>query len=133
MGSHIAGPDVVRLQRKLKELGYLNTRADGIFGKVAKRPYRNKKPITALNPVELLINGCWKCSASKTTLPEKFKSNRLVMARTLKSFRVLAIIFWITVLGERSSSAQLEIVVFEQCLQLVNANVLLTMLFGRFK
>ena len=36
MGSHIAGPDVVRLQRKLKELGYLNTRADGIFGKVAE-------------------------------------------------------------------------------------------------
>ncbi|MCE5285462.1 MAG: L,D-transpeptidase family protein [Pelosinus sp.] len=32
----VTGPDVVLLQLKLRELGFLNTRADGIFGKVTE-------------------------------------------------------------------------------------------------
>lgn len=35
------GPDVALLQMKLKDLGYLNSRADGIFGKVTEEAVRN--------------------------------------------------------------------------------------------
>lgn len=36
-----SGPDVVQLQLKLKELGHLTSRADGIFGKVTEEAVRN--------------------------------------------------------------------------------------------
>lgn len=36
-----AGPDVVSLQLKLKELGFLNSRADGLFGTITEQAVKN--------------------------------------------------------------------------------------------
>lgn len=46
----VTGPDVVLLQMKLKELGFLTTRADGIFGKVtedAVKAYQTEQGLSA--------------------------------------------------------------------------------------
>ncbi|WP_414714899.1 L,D-transpeptidase family protein [Sporomusa sp.] len=53
----MSGQDVVLLQRKLKDLGYLSDRADGIFGKATEEAVKKYQEANNLQPTGVVDNG----------------------------------------------------------------------------
>lgn len=53
----MSGQDVVLLQRKLKDMGFLSDRADGIFGKATEEAVKKYQEANNLQPTGVVDNG----------------------------------------------------------------------------